>query len=154
MKTILPALVLYLLSQSLILAADGNPQHEHKTIPGPNGGRVIEVEGGHAEFLIRQDRKISLTFYSDDLKPQVPGDQVITVIAQTPSEQVKLDFDKSADGFVSKSPLPAGEGYQLVLQIRAKADAKPVNTRIKLDLAKCEGCKRSEYACICEGHGQ
>lgn len=133
-------------------AAKEKHDHAHKIIPGPKGGKIIEVENGHAEFLVLPDRKIAVTFYGEDMKLQAPAQQVVALTAQAPSGNAKVDFDKSTDGFVSKTMLPEGDGYMMVLQIKSKADAKPQNLRIKLDLGHCSGCKRSEYACICEGH--
>ena len=43
------------------------------------------------------------------------------------------------------------DGYNLVVQFKQTADAKPQNFRFKLDLHTCGGCKRAEYACTC-GH--
>ena len=48
---------------------------------------------------------------------------------------------------VAKSP---GDGYNLVVQFKEKADAKPQNFRFKLDTNVCGGCKRAEYACTCD----
>ena len=52
---------------------------------------------------------------------------------------------------VSKTPLPEGDGYNVVVQIKAKPDAKPKNFRIKYDTGTCGECKRPQYACTC-GH--
>jgi hypothetical protein len=51
---------------------------------------------------------------------------------------------------VSKTKLPTGGDYNVVVQLKQTADAKPLNFRFKLDLATCGGCKRPEYACICD----
>lgn len=149
MNQILTITLAVILLGSTVFAGD---KPAHKTIAGPKGGRFIEVEGGHAEFYVQPDRKVSVTFYDKDLKAQSPAEQVIMLTAQAPTRSTKLEFEKSADAFLSKGPLPDGAGYMLVLQIKAKADAKPQNLRIKLDLANCGGCKRVEYGCICGGH--
>jgi hypothetical protein len=137
-------------------------EHGHdKPIPGPKGGRIIEVESGHAEFFVQPDKKVSVTFYGEDMKPVAPGDQTITVIAEAPSGKAKLAFEKAGDAFVSTTTLPEGNGYRVVLQIKATADAKPQNLRIDYHTEICGECKRAEYACICasegggshEGHG-
>jgi hypothetical protein len=52
---------------------------------------------------------------------------------------------------VSKTKLPEGDGYNLVVQLRQTADAKPQNFHFKLETHVCGECKRAEYACIC-GH--
>ena len=62
-----------------------------------------------------------------------------------------LTFEKKGDVLVSKTKLPAGEGYNLVVHFKQTVTAKPQNFRLKLDLATCGECKRPEYACTC-GH--
>jgi hypothetical protein len=58
---------------------------------------------------------------------------------------------RSAQGrFVSKTALPAGEPYRVVVQVRATPDAKPQNFRLDLNLALCGECQRAEYACTCD----
>ena len=49
-----------------------------------------------------------------------------------------------------KAKLPDGEGYNVVVQFKQTANAKPVNLRFRLDLATCGECKRAEYACTCD----
>ena len=50
---------------------------------------------------------------------------------------------------MSKTKLPEGDAYNLVVQFRPTAEAKPQNFRFKLDLSNCGGCNLSEYACSC-----
>jgi hypothetical protein len=132
----------------ILFAAD-----EHKAEVGPKGGRILEVEPIHAEFFVEKDRKISITFYDDKMKPIAATDQVVTTIAEAPEGKAKLEFEKKGDILISKTELPKGDGYQVVVQIKIKPDAKPQNFRIKLDLEECGGCKRAEYACACD-HGK
>ena len=129
--------------------AGDQAEHVHKHKGGPNGGRLLETEP-HAEFFVEKDRSVTIRFFSDDLKPVAVGEQTVTVLADAKEGTIKVEFDKSGDALKSKSPLPAGDGYNLVVQVRAKSDAKPQNFRFKLDLATCNECKRPEYACICE----
>jgi hypothetical protein len=147
---ILPLLTC-LLSLVALLPLQSAEKQSHKTIPGPQGGKVIEVTSGHAEFFVQPDRKIAVRFYGQDMKPQPLGAQVIKVTAQTPTP-ASLEFEKVDSAFISKTTLPAGDGYMLVLQIKADATAKPQNYRIKLDMGMCSGCQKNEYACHCEGH--
>lgn len=125
-------------------------QHEHKHAHkgGPKGGRLLETEP-HAEFFVEKDRSVTVTFYTDDLKPVPVAEQVVTVQADAKSGKAKLEFEKSGGVLKSKTRLPDGDGYNLVVQVRAKPDAKPQNFRFPLDLKTCDECKRSEYACIC-----
>ena len=74
----------------------------------------------------------------------------MTVLAEAKDGKTKVEFEKVGEALKSKTKLPDGDGYNLVVQVRARADAKPQNFRFKLDLATCGECKRAEYACICE----
>lgn len=59
-----------------------------------------------------------------------------------------MEFEKKGDSLVSKTKLPEGDDYNLVVQFRQTAGAKPQNFRFKLDMSICGGCKRAEYGCI------
>ena len=120
-----------------------------KVVGGPKGGRLLEVDGQKAEFFVTKDKKVEITFYDAALKPIAPADQVIAVTAEPKSGRAKLDLEKTATGFVSKTSLPEGAPYRVVVQMRAKPDAKPQNFRVDLDLENCGECKRAEYACTC-----
>lgn len=156
MKThILTTLTILALS-SAVFAQDSHD----KPIPGPKGGKVVEVAGGHAEFFVQNDKKVSVTFYDEGMKPIAPGVQVVSIIAEAPEGRAKLEFAKADDAFLSTTPLPEGEGYRIVLQIKPNADTKPSNTRIDYHHEACAECNRPEYACVCEtkdsahdGHG-
>jgi len=151
MKTILSSTLAVIILTSGAFAAEG---HDHdKVIPGPKGGRIAEVESGHVEFFVQPDKKVSVTFYDKDLKVQSAGEQVVTAIAEAPAGKTKLDFEKSGDSLVSTQVLPEGDGYRIVLQIKANPDAKPQNIRVEYHTEVCGKCNRAEYACICEGEG-
>jgi hypothetical protein len=126
--------------------------HDHKALRGPHGGKMLEIEGGHVEFAVQADRSVKVFFYNDALKPIVPSTQVVAVTAQAPGGSAKLAFEVSEEAFISRSLLPEGEGYFVVVQIKTSAESKPKNFRIKLDLSDCGGCQLREYACVCEGH--
>jgi len=126
-------------------------QAAEKITPGPKGGRLLDNDPPRAEFFVEEDRTVTITFYDKDLKPVAASEQVVTATAEAPTGKVKLDFEKKGDVLVSKAPLPAGDGYKVVVQLKANADAKPKNFRIPLILETCGGCNRPEYACIC-GH--
>ncbi|MEI9961610.1 MAG: hypothetical protein WDM76_10910 [Limisphaerales bacterium] len=66
------------------------------------------------------------------------------------TEKTKIEFEKKGDALVSKTELPEGENYNLVVQFKQNADAKPQNFRFKLDPNICGECKQAEYACICD----
>jgi hypothetical protein len=150
MNTLLKTTLTLFAIASTSFAEEG---HDHdKPIPGPKGGRVLEVEGGHAEFFAQPDNKVSITFYDSEMKPAAPGEQVVKVIAEAPSGKATLDFEKTGDAFVSSSALPEGDGYRIVLQIKPTSDAKAQNFRIDYRIEICGECKHPEYACTCSDH--
>jgi len=121
-----------------------------KAKAGPHHGRILELEGVNAEFVVEKDRTISIAFYDAAGKQRPASVQVITATAEAPGGKARLEFEKKGDLLVSKAPLPAGEGYQVVVQAKSSADAKSKNFRIKLDLQECGKCHNPEYACICD----
>jgi hypothetical protein len=121
-----------------------------KVEAGPRKGRILKLDASKAEFFVEKDRKISIAFYDDAKKQQPPADQVVTATAEAPGGKKKLEFEKKGDLLVSKEPLPEGEHYNIVVQAKEKADAKPKNFRIKLDLSTCKKCDNPEYACTCD----
>lgn len=124
-----------------------------KPIAGPKGGRVVTTEAPHVEFFVEKDRTVAVTFYDAALKPVPPGAQMVTVIAEARSGKAQFALEKLATGFASKQPLPAGDEYTVVLQVRDAAGAKPKNYRILFHDEICKECKRAEYACICDDAG-
>ena len=139
--TLLSAL---LVAATLCLAA------EKKPTPGPKGGKLLENSAPRAEFLIEKDNRVTITFYDDKLKPVPVAAQVIAITAEPASGKVKLELEKKGDVLTSKEPLPKGDGYNLVVQVKANAEAKPQNFRLKYDLHLCGMCKLKEYACTCD----
>ncbi len=121
-----------------------------KIVGGPKGGRLLEADGQRAEFFVNPDRKVEITFYDAALNAVAPGDQVVAITAEPKSGRAKVDLEKTATGYVSKSALPEGAPYRVVVQMRAKPDSKPQNFRIDLNLEACGECKRAEYACTCD----
>lgn len=143
MKTLLN--ILLALTVSIIPAlADA------KVKAGPRKGRVLEMEGKNAEFLVEKDRTVSIAFYDAAMKAQAPAAEVVTGTAEAPTGKVKLAFEKKGDLLICKTPLPAGEHYTIVIQVKPAADAKAKNFRIPLDLSVCKGCSNAEYACTCD----
>jgi hypothetical protein len=143
MKTLLHILTLAALLVSPAFA-------DSKVKAGPRKGRILELEGQIAEFFIEKDRTISIAFYDPAGKPQAPAAQVFSATAEAPTGKAKLEFEKKGDLLVSKTPLPAGEGYQIVVQGKKSVDAKPKNFRIKLETHTCKKCSNPEYACTCD----
>src|ERR1700752_4233816 len=97
----------------LTLAASAGLSEEnrqHQPVPGPNGGKILEMGRIRSEFLIRPDRKVSIAFYDKGMQPVAPGEQVAKVIAEAPSGKVTLDFERTNDALVSTTSLPEGSG--------------------------------------------
>jgi hypothetical protein len=122
---------------------------DNKDLAGPKGGRLLEKTEPKAEFFLEKDHTVTITFYDAALKPVPAGSHVVTVIADSKSGKTAVEFEKKGDVLVSKTKLPEGDGYNLVVQLKQTADAKPQNFRFKLDQHICSGCKRVEYACTC-----
>jgi len=122
---------------------------DKKNLGGPKGGRLLEKIEPKTEFFVEKDRTVTISFYDAALKPVPAATQGVTVIADAKDGKAKLEFEKKGDVLVSKTKLPEGDGYNLVVQFRQTTDAKPQNFRFMLDLSICGGCKHAEYACTC-----
>ena len=151
MKTNLRILTLAtLLCASLALPSVAQDKHDHKHLVTPKGGKLLDKTEPHAEFVVEKDRTVTINFYNEEMKPIAATTQTVTVIADAKSGKETLQFEKKGDSLVSKTKLPDGEGYNVVVQFKQTADAKPVNLRFKLDMHTCGECKRAEYACSCD----
>ena len=143
MKTLLNILLSLTVAISPALA-------DAKVKAGPRKGRVLEMEAKNAEFLVEKDRTVSIAFYDAAMKAQAPTAEVVAITAEAPSGKTKLEFEKKGNLLVSKTPLPTGENYTVVVQVKTTADAKPKNFRIPLNLSLCKPCGNAEYACTCD----
>jgi hypothetical protein len=143
MKSILRILTVLALAVSPALA-------DAKIKAGPRKGRILELDGQNAEFFVEKNRTVSIAFYDAAGKQQAPARQVVNATAETKGGKARLEFEKKGELLVSKTPLPEGEGYQVVVQAKTSADAKPKNFRIKLQTEICGPCKNPEYACTCD----
>ena len=123
---------------------------DKKVEGGPKGGRILGKTSPKAEFYVEKDRTVTIAFYDASMKPVPAADQTVTVIADAKAGKATLAFEKKGDTLVSKSKLPEGDGYNVVVQFKQTADAKPVNLRFKLEMHTCGECKRTEYACTCD----
>lgn len=120
-----------------------------KPIPGPKGGKMLDKQ---TEFYVEKDRTVVLAFYGADMKPQPAGAQTAVVWADAKSGRVKLEMEKKGDALVSKTSLPEGDGYNVMVHLKTGPDAKSQNYKIAYRDEPCSKCKRAEYACICEKH--
>jgi hypothetical protein len=122
-------------------------------IPGPKGGKIVTTEAPHVEFFVEKDRSVTVSFYDKDLKAVAPSGQVVSAIAEAKTGKVNLTFAAKDGALVSSAPLPEGDGYRVVLQVRDSAQAKPKNYRVEFHDEVCGECKRAEYACVCDNAG-
>ncbi len=150
MKPYLPIFTVAVALCGGMFAATAADKDDHKHLAGPKGGRILDKTEPHAEFVVEKDRSVTIAFYNHDLKLVPAAGQTVVVQADAKSGKAKLEFEKKGDVLVSKTKLPEGEGYNLVVQFKQTAEAKPVNLRFKLDLHTCGECKRAEYACTCD----
>jgi len=123
---------------------------EKKHLGGPKGGRLLEKTDPKAELYLEKDHTATITVYDATLKPVPVSTQSVTVIADAKGGKATVEFEKKGDVLVSKTQLPEGDGYNVVVQFKQTASAKPQNFRFKLDTHICGGCKRAEYSCICD----
>ena len=123
---------------------------DKKRMGGPKGGRLLEGTEPKAEFFVEKDHTVTITFYDVTLKPVSAAGQSVAIIADAKNGKTSVEFEKKGDVLVSKTRLPEGDGYNLVLQFKQTAEAKPQNFRFKLETHTCSGCKRAEYACTCD----
>lgn len=133
-----------------LFTASAADKHDHAHKATPKGGRLLDKTEPHAEFVVEKDRGVTINFYSEEMKPVAATTQNVTVIADTKSGKSTLQFEKKGDSLVSKTKLPEGDGYNVVVQFKQTAEAKPINLRFKLDMQICGECKRAEYGCICD----
>ncbi|MFM8334891.1 MAG: hypothetical protein ACKODK_04980 [Opitutaceae bacterium] len=123
-------------------------------IPGPKGGRILTTEAPHVEFFVEKDRSVTVTFYDKALKPVAAAGQVVAATAEAKSGKVQLVFTEKNGAFVSKNALPEGDDYNVVVQIRVNANARPTNYRVLFHDEVCAECRRAEYACTCDEAGK
>lgn len=138
----------HLLAVATLIAT---PAFADKTVKaGPRKGRILELPSQNAEFFVEKNRHVSMAFYDAAMKATPAATQVVSATAEAPTGKTKLAFEKKGDLLVSTTPLPEGEGYTVVVQVKADAEAKPKNFRLKLLLYTCQGCSNPEYACTCD----
>lgn len=124
-----------------------------KPISGPKGGRILTTDAPHAEFFVEKDRTVVVSFYDQALKPVPVSGQVVMATAEAKTGKVKLEFTEKNGALVSNTTLPEGDGYTVVVQVKANATATPKNYRVVYHDEICAECKRAEYACVCDDAG-
>ena len=134
--------------------ADHSDHAHAQKIAGPNGGKVITDIEPHAEFFVTTDRKVRITFLSEDNKPVAAGTQSVNIVCGDRSTPTVLTPVKQIDGmsFLSANKLPEGNNFPTIVTFKASADAPPVRAKFTLNMSDCPGCDYLEYACTCD-HG-
>lgn len=122
-------------------------------VSGPKGRKIVSTAAPQAEFLAENGRKVTITFYDQDLKPLALTGQVVTAVAEAKTGKVGLEFAAKGGALVSNVALPKRDDYTVVLQVRDTASARPKIYRVEFHDEVCKECKRAEYACACEEHG-
>jgi len=148
--TVKPRLQSILVTTVILASLCGASAADKKHLGGPKGGRLLEKTEPRAEFYVEKDRTVRIAFYDATLNPVPAATQTVTVIADAKDGKAKVEFEKKDDALVSKTKLPEGDGYNVVVQFKQTADAKLQNFRFKLETHICGGCKRAEYGCTCD----
>ncbi|MDO8539663.1 MAG: hypothetical protein Q7S40_04420 [Opitutaceae bacterium] len=125
-----------------------------KPLAGPKGGKILTTDAPHAEFFVEKNRTVTITFYDTSLKPIPLTGQVVTGVAEAKTGKVGLEFSAKGGALVSNFPLPKGDDYTVVLQVRETASARPKVYRVQFHDEVCDECKRAEYACVCDDAGK
>ncbi|HEY0967352.1 MAG TPA: hypothetical protein VGD88_08190 [Opitutaceae bacterium] len=139
-----------LLTGAVCLAAVSPARADKKNIDAPNDGRIVTTAEPRAEFLVRPDRKVQITFIDQAGKPVPAAGQVVTVTTGDRMNPTQLAFAVSGTVLVSNGTVPAGNNLPTVVQITPTPGAKALVERFSLNFATCPECKHAEYACICD----
>lgn len=116
---------------------------------GPNGGRVITTVEPHAEFFVTAEKKVRITFLTEDGKAVAKEGAEISLVGGDRANPTKLTFAKDGDSYLSDKVLPEGKNFPVIVKIKVGPDAKQVTEKFGLNLADCGECKHKEYACTC-----
>lgn len=125
--------------------------HEPAKIGGPNGGRILENVTPKAEFWLRPDQKIQVTFLDSTLTPIPAESQIASLIGGDRSTPISLSFAKEGGALVSEKAFTGANGSPVVLSLQETPSAQPILAKFNLNTANCPSCSYQEYACVC-GH--
>jgi len=122
----------------------------HGSLAGPNQGRMLHKFQPHAEFFVREDRKVVIRFYTHGGEQKDITKASINVICGERSKPTRLAFEVKDNTQVSTTVLPEGENFPVLIQIKTSEEAAKVTERFQLNLADCPSCENKEYACSCD----
>ncbi|MFN0129967.1 MAG: hypothetical protein ACKV19_25160 [Verrucomicrobiales bacterium] len=137
---------------TLALGLLAAPAHERITV-GPGDGRLAFLDSTatpSAEFNVKEG-KIHITLLDKDLKPISLADQTVAITAGEKGKARKLVVSKEGNDFVA--PLPEGEDYWCIFQLKEKKDAKAITFRVHYRSEVCAECQKAEWRCICGNKG-
>ncbi len=126
---------------------------DHRSEPGPNGGRLVVGDDFNLEFFVKENRRVQISFLDKSGAVVSPSNQTVSLIGGDRSNPTNLQFEKSGEVLLSKSALPDIRNMPAILNVIASEGAKPVRERFNINMSTCSECSLHEYACIC-GHEQ
>ena len=144
-----------LLAILLPLSLNAQDDHDHAEkgpeITGPNQGRILHEAEPHAEFFVTKDRKIQITFITDEGKKIPLTTQKVTIILGDRANPTTMKLEEKDGALLSTNAVPEGDDFPTIVTIKTSPDTKPVRERFTLDFSDCPTCVHPEYACTC-GH--
>ena len=133
---------------AVALAAPSAFAHQDIEI-GPNGGRVFNLESEstpHLEVAAKNGQFVIYVLDGAD-KPVPLGGRTLAITAGDRSKPEKLSVTKIGEAFTA--PIPKGEEFPIVFQIREKEGAKPLTARMNYNAKPCPECNKPEWMCAC-----
>jgi hypothetical protein len=134
----------------LILTALSVASLAHESITfGPNGGKLVALDSPatpSAEIVVKEGQFI-VGLFDKSGKPIALETQTLTITAGERSAPKKLDVTKKANSFTA--PLPAGEDFWAIFQLKETPAAKAHTFRIHYQTKACPECKKPEWICDC-----
>ena len=143
--------ILFAMTSLASLSFGDEGDKNHRSEPGPNGGRIVESEDFKLEFLVTDDRKVQISFLNTKGEVVSPKDQTVSLVGGDRSDPTRLQFETKGKVLLSKSTLPDLKNMPAILNIRASQGAEPARERFNINMSTCPECSLHEYACIC-GH--
>jgi hypothetical protein len=142
MKTSITALLTLSTLSAVLLA--------HKSITlGPNGGKLFALDSTatpNAEVVVKEGQFI-VGLFDKNRKPIALETQGLTITAGERSAPRKLAVTKAANSFTA--PLPAGDDYWTIFQLRETPSKKPLTFRLHYQTEACPECMKPEWICEC-----
>ena len=133
---------------AVALAASSALAHQDIEI-GPKGGRIFKLESETTPRLEVAAKDSQFVIYVLDAanKPLPLADRALTITAGERSKPEKLAVAKTGEAFTA--PIPKGEEFPIVFQIREKEGLKPLTARMNYNAKPCPECRKPEWMCAC-----